>query len=219
MSDYLWDRSGEPDAEVQRLEELLGNLRYEPRRLELPEIREPALLRRIIMRPAFVAAAALVLLALAGGWLVMLRHKHSALTQPEVAQSPRETTPGRTVESDANRAGGTTGRDGEQKAGAVVGPGTQEVIARNPHAEKVFRRAPERPRERRKNPDLNGAGGPAQVASVKRSRFPLPPDMIEAQEAKGQLMLALHVVSAKLSLVRRKAPGITGLSASPDQHY
>lgn len=217
MSDYLWDRSGEPDAEVQRLEELLGNLRYEPRRLELPEIREPALLRRIIMRPAFAAAAALVLLALAGGWLVMLRHKHSALTPPEVARG--EASPGRTVERNTSRAAGTTGRDREQKADAMAGPVKQEVIARNPQAEKVYRRATERHRDRRRNSDLDGVRGPAQVASGNRSRFPLPPDMIEAQEAKGQLMLALQVVSDKLSLVRRKAPGITGLSATPDQHY
>ena len=27
-SDYLWDRSGEPDPEVQHLEEILGGLRH-----------------------------------------------------------------------------------------------------------------------------------------------------------------------------------------------
>ena len=27
-SDYLWDRSGEPDPEVQHLEEILGALRH-----------------------------------------------------------------------------------------------------------------------------------------------------------------------------------------------
>lgn len=34
--DYLWDRSGEPEPEVQQLEELLGTLRYEPRPLQMP---------------------------------------------------------------------------------------------------------------------------------------------------------------------------------------
>ena len=38
MSDYLWDKKGEPDAEVARLEALLGAFRHEPRRLELPLI-------------------------------------------------------------------------------------------------------------------------------------------------------------------------------------
>ena len=36
MSDYLWDKTGEREEEVERLEGLLGNLRYKPRPLELP---------------------------------------------------------------------------------------------------------------------------------------------------------------------------------------
>ena len=34
--DYLWDKTGEPDPEVQELEEILGTLRYQPRPLEIP---------------------------------------------------------------------------------------------------------------------------------------------------------------------------------------
>ena len=34
--DYLWDRTGEPDPEIQQLEQVLGMLRYQPRPLELP---------------------------------------------------------------------------------------------------------------------------------------------------------------------------------------
>ena len=37
MSDYLWDKTGEPEEDVARLEQLLGTLRYEPRPLELPD--------------------------------------------------------------------------------------------------------------------------------------------------------------------------------------
>ena len=35
--DYLWDKTGEPDPEIQQLEEILGTLRYQPRPLEIPE--------------------------------------------------------------------------------------------------------------------------------------------------------------------------------------
>jgi hypothetical protein len=31
--DYLWDRSGEPDPELQKLDEILGTLRYQPQPL------------------------------------------------------------------------------------------------------------------------------------------------------------------------------------------
>ena len=34
--DYLWDKTGEPDAEIQQLEQVLGTLRHQPRSLEIP---------------------------------------------------------------------------------------------------------------------------------------------------------------------------------------
>ena len=34
--DYLWDKSGEPDPEIQQLEEILGTLRYQPKPFEIP---------------------------------------------------------------------------------------------------------------------------------------------------------------------------------------
>ena len=34
--DYLWDGSGEPDPEIRELEDILGELRYQPRPLEIP---------------------------------------------------------------------------------------------------------------------------------------------------------------------------------------
>ena len=34
--DYLWDKSGQPDPEIQQLEEILGTLRYQPKPFEIP---------------------------------------------------------------------------------------------------------------------------------------------------------------------------------------
>ena len=36
MTDYLWDKSGEPDPEIQRLEHLLGGFAHRPGKV--PEI-------------------------------------------------------------------------------------------------------------------------------------------------------------------------------------
>ena len=36
MSDYLWDKTGEPDEDAEQLEQLLGTLKYQPRPLEIP---------------------------------------------------------------------------------------------------------------------------------------------------------------------------------------
>lgn len=77
MSDYLWDKKGEPDADVARLETLLGAFAHEPRPLELPAEAaahepRPATLLHFAPRPraswpfapfALAAAAALVVAA------------------------------------------------------------------------------------------------------------------------------------------------------------
>jgi hypothetical protein len=66
--DYLWDKTGEPDPQVQQLEQILGSLRYQPKPLELPE--ELPLPRRQNYFPRLAIAAGVLLALLAGGiWL------------------------------------------------------------------------------------------------------------------------------------------------------
>ena len=65
--DYLWDRSGEPDAEIQELENILGGLRYQPRPLQIPHDFQAG--RRRSFFPAMAIAAAIALCAiLLGLW-------------------------------------------------------------------------------------------------------------------------------------------------------
>ena len=66
--DYLWDKSGEPDPEVQQLEEILGSLRYQLRPLEIPS--QPVIGRRRSYFPVLAIAATVALALVAGGlWL------------------------------------------------------------------------------------------------------------------------------------------------------
>jgi len=69
MSDYLWDRSGEPEPEVKALEDRLAVLRREPPRLpELPARHEalpPAWRRLFVATPLFLAASLLLAAGLA----------------------------------------------------------------------------------------------------------------------------------------------------------
>ena len=93
---YLWDRSGEPDPEIQKLEELLGTLRYQPRALEIPHHIQVG--RRRSFLPAIAIAAAIALLAvLLGLWFSFNRRQAPALearkplpveTPPNPAPSP-----------------------------------------------------------------------------------------------------------------------------------
>lgn len=73
--DYLWDKSGEPDPQIQQLEEILGTLRYQPKPLALP--------RRRNFAPLLAIAATLLIALLAGGlWLTTRRPEPSI---PQVA--------------------------------------------------------------------------------------------------------------------------------------
>ena len=55
-NDYLWDRTGEPDSEIQRLEEILGDLRYQPHPLAIPT--QPHTARHRMFLPTLAIAAA-----------------------------------------------------------------------------------------------------------------------------------------------------------------
>lgn len=66
--DYLWDKSGEPDPEIQELEQILAPLRYQPAPLELPD-ELPATRRRNYFPVLAIAASVLLALLAAGLWL------------------------------------------------------------------------------------------------------------------------------------------------------
>ncbi len=73
--DYLWDQSGEPDAEIQKLETLLANYRHERPAPDLPELaprRWSQFPLRMRLFPALVAAAAIALVGI-GTFLIESR--------------------------------------------------------------------------------------------------------------------------------------------------
>jgi hypothetical protein len=73
-SDYLWDRSGAPDPEVQHLEEILGTLRHRGSLPPLPTRREAshsvvsARTTQRHLRVVFALTAAAVVCLVAGAW-------------------------------------------------------------------------------------------------------------------------------------------------------
>jgi len=92
--DYLWDRSGNPDPELQKLEEILGTLRYQPQPLRIPA--DIQIGRRRVFFPALAIAAAIALFAVL---LNLWFHFHRPATAPplearrnsEAEQKPIET--------------------------------------------------------------------------------------------------------------------------------
>ncbi len=78
--DYLWNGSGEVDEEIERLEQTLASLRFKAQPLPLPA----APTRRVNIR--FLAAAAAVVMALAGLWIYL--GSRAPRSAPQIASQP-----------------------------------------------------------------------------------------------------------------------------------
>ena len=85
--DYLWDKTGEPDPEVQELEEILGVLRYQPQKLALPD-EIPVQRSRNFYRLLAIAATVVLGLVAAGIWFSVKR-----VNTPRTETTKIEATP------------------------------------------------------------------------------------------------------------------------------
>ena len=85
--DYLWDKTGQPDPEIQQLEEILGTLRYQTKPLEIPH--DLVLPRRRSYFPFLAIAASLLLALLAGGIWLRLRSRSDIPPQQAHAETPK----------------------------------------------------------------------------------------------------------------------------------
>ena len=80
--DYLWDKTGQPDPQIQQLEEILGTLRYQPKPQALPKKRN--------YYPLLAIAASLLLALLVGGiWLRVRSRNEAPPQQAKIAEPTR----------------------------------------------------------------------------------------------------------------------------------
>ena len=86
MSDeYLWDRSGPPDPQIQELEQTLGMLRYKSRPFEVPAVvptQQRRFFRNVNLRLAIAAALAIMFL----GGVLLLAFRRPQNEPPKVAK-------------------------------------------------------------------------------------------------------------------------------------
>jgi hypothetical protein len=200
MSDYLWDPSAEADPEVEEFEEALGHIRYRPGIPELPERLERAFQERRPRRSPqlLAAAAALAFMLLASGlWLGWQTNQRRA--QPAQVAGSNESfgSPGEIAKGDET----------------VKQPGNEmrEPI-RAIQLQKTRRDAGRRTAMRKRREiidDRYDARIPAAIQAVSKT----PEQNLYAsngtngEAAKEQIMLALQISSAKLSLAQRLAQG------------
>ena len=202
--DYLWDRTGEPDPEIQKLEEVLGTLRYQPRTLEIPANVGPSNRRLNLSGFSFASrlaiAAAIVVIVLGLGLWIGLQRRSS----PEFAKVERA---------------------------PATSPGTTQAIAPVPiapnktseNAAAVAVDQGDKPRHRKVHPALVNRG--VVAANTNRNRRPAiknselaASELKEAEAAKQQLMLALRVASSKLNFAQRKTQGTNPENQIHNQH-
>jgi hypothetical protein len=186
---YLWDRSGEPDPEVQKLENILGTLRYQPQPLDIPQHIQAG--RRSFF-PATAIAAALALFAvLLGLWLGFHRRqtapaleaKHdSQIDQQDKAPQPQpQSVPG----------------NEPSQAAAVQNPKPAVFEKRSAVPRNLLARDQSRtPRTEIREPGLTS----------------------QELAEKEQVLVALRLVSAKLNLAQRKTQGVPQLNTIRNQH-
>jgi len=189
--DYLWDKSGEPDPEIQELEQVLGTLRYQPRPLDIPAGLAPGHKRAFFPRFLAIAATMAIMLLGVGLWLGLQRQQTTS------------------VSAVANNSVTTSG--GDQTA--VLAPNkindspAPPLPAIDP-GDKPFRHGVDRgalSREIASRPRVNTA----ELAAKERK---------EAEAGKEQLMLALRVASSKLSFAQKKAQEINSENLIRNQH-
>jgi hypothetical protein len=190
--DYLWDKTGEPDPQIQQLEQILGTLRYQPRPLQITgpgfEVKR-SFFRRNLPRLAIAATIAMLLFGL-GIWFGLQRERPQAITAsgtPQqkantIAQSPPSTAPEvpAAPANDQNQGQADTSRNRQSHAPILA---TYRLRS-----------------ERRKD----------QQIALKNLK--------EAQAAKDQLMLALRLTSAKLNFAQRKTQDLNQKDTVNNQH-
>ena len=210
MSDYLWDKTGEPDAEAERLEELLGQLRFQPTPFDLPaglpakDFRSARTRRSVLSWPRLALAASLTLAVLAGAWLMFKQQTGATNDAPQFARQNDQANAG------AGNAAGAVGNTGAPAAEQPQGGETPrgERAAGGPRPPRV----PDLDTPRRAVAPRPNRGESA--GAPKRQKNLAPPPRVEPapreeraaaeREAAEKVLYALRVTSEKLNYARQQ---------------
>lgn len=198
--DYLWDKSGEPDPEIEQLEQTLGRLRFKRPAEPLPLPATSRWSSRLSFSPVLAAAAALLVLLLAGGiWLGLRRSSSTDNTNPLATKD----APAAEKRSSEQRVSGPRPPLG---SGSPIEAKLTKGVER-PGAVSPESVAPRKPLPR-------SISGTRQLTARHRGpRIFTEREQLarEGQQAKAQLIMALHIASDKLNTVQKKIQANQGI--------
>jgi hypothetical protein len=204
MSDYLWDKTGAPDPEIERLEALLGELRFHSSTLKMPVPAPPlriATLKspRQTFTPYLAIAATLAFLTIAGGlWLSL--HSQNRVTEQaspvarknapapiEAVISPDDTTAKNNLHEDQTVQSRQLNKVNKKQS--VVAAASQGGAVQRPNSRTL---------------EANSLNAKAsRTLHILREQQ----ERARGEEAKDQLIMALRLASAKLNLAQKKVQG------------
>lgn len=179
---YLWDKSGEPDEEIQHLESLLCEFRYQPRPLMLPEA-EPERMPKVaaianakamiysFANVRYAAMAAMILLALGAGIWISTR---STTKDPEVTAGMATPT--------------------------VTPTATPTIEPQSAPAPEIAPPAPASQNVKH----FRAAAPKSHFAAYKPKRVNRRSFEEEGERAKEKVLYALQLTSEKLNLISKK---------------
>lgn len=196
--DYLWDKSGEPDPEIEQLEQTLGRLRYkrpvEPLPLPLPA---RSWLRHSFSPPALAIAATLVVLLLAGGlWLGLRRSNSSGVNNAADAGTLPQAAPSQQVVSGPPPYVGPIDATASNVEKETNKPAINSSSGGAPANRNIPRASVERRQEVAKSQTVNNTRRALSERTIRQGEL-----------AKEQLIKALLITSDKLNAVQKKIQG------------
>ena len=186
--DYLWDKSGAPDPEIEELERVLGTLRYQPRPLKIPAA-TPVVPRRNFTPLVALAATIALLVVGAGIWASLNVRNNRADVEHLSSRPPADTTPD------------------SQKSNTAVVPSPPIENERATSGQQPL--PVQRPRRVRRDKKFLALDNSKQNRNA-RGDVLTRRQRKEAVQAKEQLLMALRLASNKLNLAQKRAQGIPG---------
>ena len=189
--DYLWDRTGTADEEIEELEQLLGTLKYQPQQLEIPA---GAIVRQkpFSFRPLAIAATIAILLLGAGLWRSLQKPSEFQATNSGNTSAPNQSL-------------------NSEKAIPISAPPLGELARESTRIAKV------KTTNRVRHYSLTASARHSRHTTQTEPRLGAN-EVAEAQAAKEQLMLALRVVSAKLTVAQKRTQGANPANQIQNQH-
>jgi hypothetical protein len=186
--DYLWDRTGKANEEIEELEELLGTLKHQPRPLEIPA--SITMGRKSFTLRALAIAATIALLFFGAG-LWRSRQGSPVIQGVNTANVPAP-----------HKSNELTAANPDRSTRDIA----TALISHTFKRENASRHSL-----------LTANAARARVATETAAQLPKS-EVAEAQAAKQQLLLALRVASAKLTVAQKRMQGANPANQIQNQH-